>query len=168
MDTAKREIIEDRLGYHFKDPEKLVRALTHPNYSKEAREDRHDPRECPDQAVYATLGDAVLKLGFTQILIEMKLKTKSTITDSKKDLENNFHLAQVGERLRLLEDHLIFHTVKNEKKLAEGSQTILSDTVEALFGAIYLDNGNSTTIINKCIRRVFSSELKGLESKNSG
>jgi len=166
MDQAQRQKLEERLGYHFNDPEKLVRALTHPTYSKETREDRHNPCECLDQSVYATLGDAVLKLGLTQILIEMKLKTKRSITDSKKDLENNFYLAQVGERFRLLEDQLIFHTIKNETKLSEESPAILSDTLEALIGAIYLDNGNSMTDINKCIRKVFSTELEKLE-KNS-
>ena len=166
MDQAQIQKLEERFGYRFNNPEKLIRALTHPTYSKEARENRRNPCECPDQSVYATLGDAVLKLGFTQILIECGLTTKGNITDSKKDLENNFHLAQVGEQLQLLEDQLIFHAIKNEKKLAEESRAILSDTLEAMFGAIYLDNGYSMMIINDCIRKIFSIELEKLE-KNS-
>jgi len=168
MDQVQRQKLEDRLGYHFNDPEKLIRALTHPTYSKEAREDRHNPRECPDQSVYATLGDAVLKLGFTQILIEMKLNTKKTITDSKKDLEKNFHLARVGERLQLFEERFVYHRAGEGDSLEKASDAICSDTVEALFGAIYLDNGYSMIIVNECIRKVFSSELKELGLKNTG
>jgi len=166
MDQAQRQKLEDRLGYHFHDPEKLVRALTHPTFSKVAREDRHNPRECPDQSVYATLGDAVLKLGFTQILMEKGLTTKSTITDSKKDLENNFDLAQVGKRLQLLEGFLL-HRAGEGIDLERASMRIHSDTLEALFGAIYLDNGNTMTIINNCIKKVFSSELEKLEKNSS-
>jgi dsRNA-specific ribonuclease len=162
MDQLEQQKIEDLLGYHFNDSGKLVRALTHPTYSKEAKDHGNSFR---DQSVYATLGDAVLKLGFTQILIEKGLKTKGAITDSKKDLEDNFHLAYVGERLQLLEEIFIFHWAGEGEDLKKASKAVRSDTVEALFGAIYLDSGNTMSTINESIKRVFALELGELEKK---
>jgi len=164
MDQAKRQKLEERLGYHFNDPEKLVRALTHSTYSKEAQEDRHNPRECPDQSVYATLGDAVLKLGFTQILMQKGLTTKGNITDSKKDLEANFQLAHVGKRLQILEE-FIYHRVGEGEDLKRASKAIRSDSIEALFGAIYCDSNMSMPDVTKSINTVFAHEIREVEKK---
>jgi dsRNA-specific ribonuclease len=81
MKHAKKQELEELLGYHFTDSDKLVRALTHPTYSKESKDHGDD---CPDQSAYATLGDAVLKLGFTQILIDKGLKTKGPLPIPKR------------------------------------------------------------------------------------
>nr|WP_320160765.1 ribonuclease III domain-containing protein [uncultured Methanoregula sp.] len=165
MDPAKIQELEHRLGYSFKNPKELHRALTHPSFAKEEREKKTGAKDCPDQAIYATLGDAVLKAGLISILLEKGMETKGDITISKTDLENNLQLAKVGKELRLLEDKLIQHKVGIDEKLKEGSVAVLSDTVEALIGAIFIDSNYSMDAVIQCISTLFVTEIKEMEVK---
>lgn len=166
MDPAKIQELEDQLRHTFEHKEYLIRALTHPTFSNvESMKKGEAKRDCPHQETYTTLGDAILKAGFVSILMEKGLKTKGKITISKADLENNLHLAKVGERLRLLEDNFILHRVGKEEKLKEGSVALCSDTVEALIGAIFIDSGDSMTETKKCIEWIFKTELNELKTK---
>lgn len=165
MDPGKIQRIEKRLGHEFRDKKELLRALTHPTFSKEQNEKPVGARDCPHQSVYATLGDAVLKAGFISILMDKELKTKGDITISKADLENNLQLAKVGERLHLLEENYIQHRAGKGEKLKESAAALRSDTVEALIGAIYIDSDSSMPTVKKCISEIFSSEISEMEKK---
>jgi ribonuclease-3 len=165
MDPAKIQILEGRLDYTFNEKKKLLRALTHPSFSKEEREKKCNPRDCPHQEIYATLGDAVLKAGLVLILMDTGLKTKGNITISKADLENNFQLADVGKRLHLLEENFILHRVGKDEKLKEGSVALCSDTVEAIIGAVFIDSKNSMSPVKKTISKIFANEISKMEKK---
>ncbi|MDD5142670.1 ribonuclease III domain-containing protein [Methanoregula sp.] len=165
MDPAKIQGIEKQLGYTFTDKNELLRALTHPTFSKEQKEKPVGAHVCPHQSVYATLGDAVLKAGFISLLMDKGLKTKGDITISKADLENNLQLAEVGRRLHLLEENFIQHRAGSGEKLEEASRTLYSDTVEALIGAIYLDSNSSMSEVKKCISKIFKPELEAMDRK---
>ena len=155
--------LQKKLGYKFKVRKHLVRALTHPTFSEEERKKKVDPGECPHQQAYSTLGDAVLKTGLILLLMDKKLKTKGDITISKADLEKNLKLASVGKRLQLLENNLILHTIKNQKKLEEASEKIYADTVEGIIAAIFIDSKFSMKKTKKCIQKIFAEELAELE-----
>jgi ribonuclease III len=165
MDPAKIQKLEDRLGYEFKDKNELYRALTHPTFSKEEKEKKIGARDCPHQATYATLGDAVLKAGFISILMEKGLNTKGNITISKADLESNLQLAKVGKRLRLLEENYILHRAGKDEKLEEGAVALRSDTVEAILGAIFIDSNRSMPVVKDCVSKIFAPELSEMEKK---
>lgn len=166
MDSVKIQRIEKRLGHTFTDKKELLRALTHPTFSKEQREKPVGPRDCPHQSIYATLGDAVLKAGFISILMDKGLKTKGDITISKAELENNLQLAKVGERLHLLEENYILHRAGVGEKLEEASKALYSDAVEALIGAIYIDSNGSMSKIKECISKIFIPEIREMEKKS--
>jgi dsRNA-specific ribonuclease len=119
--------------------------------------------DCPHQETYATLGDAVLKAGFVWLLMENGLKTKGNITIKKVDWEKNLKLAEVGKRLRLLEDNLIWHRMGKGEQLEKGKITLCSDTVEALIGAIFVDTGHSLPETKICISKIFAPELQEME-----
>jgi len=163
MAPLKIRELQKKLGYKFKVRKHLVRALTHPTFSEEERKKKVDPRECPHQQAYSTLGDAVLKTGLILLLMDKKKKTKGDITISKADLENNLKLANVGKRLQLLENELILHTIKNQKKLEESSEKICADTVEAIIAAIFIDSKYSMKKTKKCIQKIFAEELNNLD-----
>jgi len=165
MDTAKIQQLEKRLGHNFQDKKELLRALTHPTFSKEEREKKSGTRECPDQSIYATLGDAVLKAGFISILMDKGLNTKGDITISKTDLESNLQLAKVGERLQLLKENFILHRAGTGEKLKEASGALNSDTVEALIGAIFIDSKSSMSDVKNCISKIFAPELCEMEKR---
>jgi ribonuclease-3 len=159
----KIQDLEDRLGHRFKDRKELYRALTHPTFSKEEKEKKIGARDCPHQEIYATLGDAVLKTGFVWLLMENGLESKGDITIKKEDWEKNLKLAEVGKRLRLLEDNLIWHRMGKGGQLEKGKKTLCSGTVEALIGAIFIDTGYSLPETKICISKIFAPELQDLE-----
>ena len=97
--------------------------------------------------------------------MEMGWKTKGDITISKADLESNLKLAEIGKRLRLLEDNFILHKIGTEEKVKEGAETYCSDTVEALIGAIFIDNNYDLPVTKDCISKIFVSELQEIERK---
>jgi len=163
MAPLKIRELQKKLGYKFRKKKILVRALTHPTFSEEERKKKADPRDCPDQQAYSTLGDAVLKTGLILLLIDKKKKTKGDITISKAYFENNPKLAGVGKRLQLLENDWIHHTIKNQKKLEEASEKMCADTVEAIIAAIFIDSKYSMKKTKKCIRKIFAEELDELE-----
>jgi|WetSurMetagenome_2_1015567.scaffolds.fasta_scaffold182043_3 ribonuclease III len=165
MNPGKIEALEDQLGHKFKDINKIYRALTHPTFSKEERERKVGSREYPDQATYATLGDAILKAGFVLLLMEKGLNTKGEITITKSEWENNLKLAEVGKRLRLMENELIFHRMGKGEGTDKGKETMCADTVEALIGAIFLDSDSCLRSTNYCIEKIFFSELEDMKNK---
>jgi ribonuclease-3 len=169
MDSIKISELEIQLGHEFTNKKELYRALRHPTFSKEERERKVGARDCPHQEIYATLGDAILKAGLVLLLMDKGLKTKGDITIVKADWEKNLKLADVGKRLRLLEDDLILHKMGKGEQLRKGTKKLYSDTVEALIGAIFIDS-NSLSETKDCIAKIFTPELKGLEriiSKNT-
>jgi dsRNA-specific ribonuclease len=165
MNPEKIQVLEDRLGYSFKNQNEILRALTHPTFSKEEREKKNKARDCPHQEIYATLGDAVLKASFISILMDKGLNTKGNITISKADLENNLQLATVGKRLHLLEENFILHRAGKDEKLKEGAVAICSDTVEALIGAIYIDSNNPMSDVKYSVSKIFAPEIMAMEKK---
>lgn len=128
------EEVQNRLGYEFEDRDRLIRAFTRAAYAKE-RVDRGIP--CKDQAIYATLGDAVAKVALTDFLFPL-LETSDDISKARADFEIEERQAEVAESLR------IKSSIKlggSEEERGAGEKD-LADTLEALIGAIYLDGKN--------------------------
>ncbi len=134
--TSKTDLseLERAIGYEFKDPALLGRALTTKSYSNEMR---HINPECEDQDGLRTLGDAVLKTVLCDHLMTMGYSTKGEITEVKSTLENGVFLAQIGKRFHL-EDNIRVGKGSTEQKHQEEPH-VLSETIEALVAAIYLD-----------------------------
>jgi len=59
MAPLKIRELQKMVGYKFRVRKHLVRALTHPSFSEEEKKKKVDPKDCPDQQAYSTLGDAV-------------------------------------------------------------------------------------------------------------
>jgi ribonuclease-3 len=158
MDADDRADIEQILGYHFFEPQHLIRALTHPACAHELLQQN---KRCMDQEAYSTLGDAVLKTGLILYLMEKGLETKGEITVNKEPVEKNETLAKVGKRLKIKR---FIRLGRGEKELLRlGEETILADTVEALIGAIFLDSDTGLGVVKQCIGLWFEPELKKIK-----
>ena len=152
--------IEKILGYHFFESQHLIRALTHPAF---AHEQIQKNTVCLDQEAYSTLGDAVIKTGLILFLMEKGIQTKGAITQAKETLEDNPNLVKVGRRLKIRKFILLG---RGEKDLwRSGEETILSDTVEALIGAIFLDSDASFGVVKQVIGQWFELDLKKVHKK---
>lgn len=146
--------IEKIIGYHFFEPQHLIRALTHPAYANELIQQN---RICLTQEAYSTLGDAVLKTSLILFLMEKGIQDKGTITQAKEQLEDNDTLARIGRRMKIKR---FIRLGRGEKDLwRSGEDTILADTMEAIIGAIFLDSDAGLGVVRQCIGAWFLPEL---------
>lgn len=145
--------IEENIGYSFKDEHLLERALTRKAYALEQKQQNKD---CEDQEIFRTLGDAVLKTVLVDLLITMNgCITRGEITTRKKELEREEGLARISRELGI--GSFIRLGRGEEKQRANDEPKVLAETFEALIGAIYLDAGynRSKEIITGWFRQYF-------------
>jgi ribonuclease III len=128
--------IEDLLGYVFYDKDTLNRALTRKAYANEKKQ-RNCP--CPDQEIFSTLGDAVLKAVLVDLLIRAGCSTPDEITQKKKELEREELLSRIAGELAI--GSFIHLGAGEEKHHADRQPYVLAETLEALIGAIFIDGG---------------------------
>ena len=150
MDTMT---LEEKVGYSFDDKHLLNRALTRKAY---ALEQKQRNRDCEDQEVFRTLGDAVLKVVLVDLLLKSGCKTRDEITRKKEGLESKNPLAKIGQNLGI--GRSIILGVGEAKQEASKEPYVLAETLEALIGAIYLDGGYNTSkdVITKWFERFFA------------
>ena len=132
--------IEDTLGYTFSNKNLLNRALTRKAYANEKKPHNKD---CEDQEIFQTLGDAVLKLILVEHLIENGSNTRENITNEKMNLESRVRLAEISRQLGI--GTFIKLGIGEIKQKAHDKQSVLAETLEALIAAIYLDGGYDVT-----------------------
>jgi ribonuclease-3 len=129
------EILEERLGYHFKDQSLLVRALTHRSFVNEKESSGPIHNESLE-----FLGDAVL--GFlvsSRIFNRCPELNEGELSKIKAYLVSAVNLVHLAERIRL-GDHLRLSRGE-EKTGGRSKRAILADAFESVIGAIYLDGG---------------------------
>lgn len=150
--TVEPGALEEGLGVVLADRDLLERALTHRSYAFEAG-------GLPTNERLEFLGDAVLGLIVTeQIFRALPEATEGRLAKIRASAVNTRSLAAVARRLG----------VGGEVRLGRGEEqsggrdkdSILADTMEALIGAVYLDQGVEAA--TKLITRLFSELLEEL------
>lgn len=124
--------LEKEIGIHFKNKDTLVRALTHRSAARESREHGHNER-------LEFLGDAVLELVSSEFLFQFKEKDEGELTNMRAALVQGEHLARVAKECKL-GDYL---NMSNGEEASGGREkhSTLANAVEALIGAIFMDQG---------------------------
>ncbi len=126
---------QQAIGYEFKQGGLLVQALTHSSYANEKRMKR-----LSDNERLEFLGDAVLEIVSSEHLYNSYPDMpEGELTKLRASLVCEPTLAECAKQLHL-GDYLLLgrgedHTGGRERK------SILSDALEAVIGAIYLDGG---------------------------
>jgi ribonuclease-3 len=126
--------LEHRLGYHFKDPDLLKRALTHSSYAHEVAGGGSDnePLEF--------LGDSLLGcLIAERLFMTFPDRDEGVLSRFKASLVNAETLAVKARKLALGPHLLLGNTAERVGARTKGS--LLSDAFEAVVAAIYLDGG---------------------------
>lgn len=127
--------LQDALGYHFQDESLLQHALTHPSFSNE----NGDPKEASNQRL-EFLGDAVLELVSSVFLFHREpVIQEGVMTKLRAALVCEPTLAESARRLKL-GDYIILGKGEAREGINR-RDSVLSDTFEAVIGAIYLDSG---------------------------
>lgn len=145
-----QEVIE----YHFHDEKLLRQALTHSSFANEKHLKKHSDNERLE-----FLGDAVLEIISSEFLYkEYPDKPEGELTKLRASIVCEPTLALCTKDIALGEYLLLG---KGEDQTGgRGRKSILSDALEAVIGAIYLDGGfaNAKEFIHRFI-------LKDLENK---
>lgn len=145
--------LEDKLGVVFKDKHLLKQALIHRSWLNENPTVGLDHNERLE-----FLGDAVLELAVTENLFKNYPNPEGELTNWRAALVNFQHLAEVASDLGL-NDFLLLSRGES-KDIGRARNVILANTLEAIIGAIYLDNGYETTA--DFIERNILSRLKNI------
>ena len=131
MSTAAQSLLE-KLGVHL-DPELVVLALTHRSFA-------HEAGGIPTNERLEFLGDTVLGLVVTEHLYRTHPdQSEGDLAKMRAATVSQRALAQVARTLDLGE-----YVLLGKGELATGGRdkdSILSDTLEAIFGAVYLSHG---------------------------
>lgn len=144
--------LEIKLGYRFCNEEYLHHALTHSSYANEHRMDREKNNERLE-----FLGDAVLEMISSENLYKSHPRMpEGELTKLRASLVCEQSLAQCAKELGLGE----FLLLGRGEDVTGGRErnSILSDAVEAVIGAIYLDGG--FTNAKEFIERTVLSEAE--------
>ena len=120
--------LENILNYNFKDKVLLKKALTHKSYDNSINNEKLE-----------FLGDRVLGLIISSKLLEKYPNEKEGIIDKKfANLVNKSTCVEIAKKLNIKKFLYLGASHSNFKKTEE---KIISDCLEALVGAIYLDGG---------------------------
>ncbi len=126
--------LEKILKVDFKNKDLLAEALTHRSYLNEHRDYRLDHNERLE-----FLGDAVLELVVTEYLFKNYSNPEGELTNWRAALVKGDNLAVVADELGL---ERFLKMSKGEKNtLGRARRYRLANLVEAIIGAIYLDQG---------------------------
>jgi ribonuclease III len=150
--------LEEIIGYTFKDRELLNQAITHTSCFNEKRESRMSKNEKLEY-----LGDAILNTVIS-ILLYKKYKDKHEgfLSNARSCLVKKETLTDVAKSISLGE-HMSYG---NGDRLVPEESKVLSNMVEALIGAVYLDGGmRKVTGIIKALFAPYFNEEK-LNEKN--
>jgi len=125
--------LEDKLDLEFNDQDLLIQAFIHRSYLNE-----HSDFELDDNERLEFLGDAVLELVVTNYLFKnYPDKPEGDLTNWRAALVNAERLSEVAREVGL-NDFLLLSEGES-KQTGKARDYILADVVEALLGAIYLD-----------------------------
>tara|TARA_B100000886_G_scaffold306223_1_gene238451 strand:- start:9137 stop:9802 length:666 start_codon:yes stop_codon:yes gene_type:complete len=127
MNKSLKEF-EEILEYSFKDKGLLNRALTHKSYDNQKNNEKLE-----------FLGDRVLGLVISKKLLDIYPNEKEGIIDKKfANLVNKKTCVHIAKKLNLKK---YLYLSSSHKNLERSNDKIVSDSLEALVGAIHLDGG---------------------------
>ena len=139
MEAVQSEL-EAELGYGFAQPELLTRALTHRSLANEKALDKCDDEAAGNNERLEFLGDAVLGLVVAEAMFLLHPEwQEGELTRVRAQLVSRQHMAEVAASVALGR-HLRLSRGEDRSGLRRKS-TVLSNTMEAVIGALFLDGG---------------------------
>ncbi len=155
--------LEDNIGYHFKDRHLFRQSLIHTSYANEHRMGKLESNERLE-----FLGDAVLQIVSSEYLYEHYAEApEGDLTKIRASLVCEPTLALCAGEIELGEYILLG---KGEEATGgRNRNSIVSDAMEALIGALYLDGGIdvATTFIKRFILNDIEHKHLYFDSKSN-
>ena len=146
--------LEKKLGVKFKNHDLLIRALTHRSFLNEA----HRPKPESNERL-EFLGDAVLSFVISKLLYQQfPHHQEGNLTNIRSNLVKTLTLSKIGKELTI-GDYLFLSRGEAESG-GQQNLALIANAVEALIGAIFLDQG--IAVVEDFIRRFFSGTLEAI------
>jgi len=145
------EELELRIGHKFIDKNLLISAITHKSFS--SSDDNNQRLEF--------LGDSILNTIISEYLFdEFGNHNEGKMTSMRASLVNENSLYELAKKIKLNE----FMLMSDDEIMRKGNlrKAALSDTYEAIIGAIFLDQGYDKTKV--IVTNLFNEELKNLNN----
>jgi ribonuclease III len=131
------QALEEKLGYHFRNQELLVRALTHRSWLSEHAS---DVPENSDNEQLEFLGDSILGFVVSESLVKRHPSLREgQLSQWKADLVSATHLHRSAADLGL-GDHLLLGKGE-ERNGGRQRKTLLANALEAVIAAVHMDGG---------------------------
>ena len=137
--------LQKKINFKFKDLDLLIQSLTHKSFDTKNNNEKVE-----------FLGDRVLGLVIAKKLLEIYPDEKEGILDKKfASLVNKKTCLQIAKKINL-EKYILTFNPNNKKIKIEDK--IISDSCEALIGAIYLDK--NLAVAEKVILDLWKNHIK--------
>ena len=137
--------LEKKINFKFKNTELLAQSLTHKSFNSNDNNEKIE-----------FLGDRVLGLVIAKKLLEIYPDEKEGILDKKfASLVNKKTCLEIAKNINLERFILTFNSNNKKNKIED---KIISDSCEALIGAIYLDKGFNAS--EKVILNLWDNNIK--------
>jgi len=159
--------LQTALGHQFSRSELLSRALTHSSHAHEEAKSAggEGAMEIQDNEQFEFLGDAVLGLVTSQLLFErFPAFHEGQLSKLKAHLVSAGHLVSVASRLQL--GNYLRLGRGEERSGGRTKSTLLSDALEAVIAAMYLDVGMEKTR-DFIIREILVPELDRVSTERA-
>ena len=146
MDKKMKEL-EEKIGYTFRDPALLQTAMMHSSYTNENHIPKH---RCNERLEF--LGDAVLELVSSEFLFRKSPKMpEGRLTRLRASMVCESSLAMCAADIGLGE--YLYLGKGEEATGGRQRDSVTSDAMEALIGAVYLDGGftNAKEFIHRLV-----------------
>lgn len=127
--------LEEKIGIRFADKDLLTQAFVHRSYLNE-----HPSFRLGHNERLEFLGDAVLELVVTEFLYANYPNPEGELTNWRAALVNAKTMAEIAKDLGL-EEYLYLSHGESKDSQSKARQYILANTIEALIGSMYLDQG---------------------------
>lgn len=152
MDKLKR--LENLVGYEFKNKELLKEALTHKSMKTGCNNERLE-----------FLGDAVLDLIVGEYLFSKFEHTdEGNLSKLRAALVNEKSFAKLSSSINLGE--FLYLSTAEENNNGRNKPSLLSDALEALMGAIYLESGLEK--VKEIFTKLLEKEYQNIDLKSLG
>jgi ribonuclease-3 len=147
--------LQDRIGYLFREPALLERALTHPSSTSEENQDNERME---------FLGDSVVNLCVSRELYERHPDwTEGDLTQVKSAVVSTHSLAKAAELLGLRDVGKLGKGLPRDEPLPP---SVCANLFEAVTAAVYLDGGLDAAC--SFVLRVLGPEMRALAENGGG
>lgn len=158
MTPKDLKFLERELSYSFEDPARLRQSLTHKSYLNENKD-----MGVKDNERLEFLGDSVLGLIISDVLMErFPEASEGDLSKMKARIVSEETLARVAKGIDL--GSYLYLGKGEERTLGKEKPSLLSDAMEAVIAAIYLDKG--FTPVREVVLKQFEKCLKEVTLSN--